>query len=144
MAETPRRPSERIEAAADKVEAAAGSVQTVAGGTWRSIRWVYAVLALIGVLVVGLLLLVLRLDDSVDAVQENDAEQTRVSNENADQIRELKAFVDDLQEVTPEEQAQTEAINRAVAQVPAIRELICDLADDLQTTLRGCEVAPSG
>lgn len=43
-----------------------------------------------------------------------------------DSINDLQEFVDDVQEVTPEEQAQTDAVNRVVTvQVPLIIEILC-------------------
>lgn len=53
---------------------------------------------------------------------DNDDEAIDQTRENSSEVKE---FVDDLQEVTPAEEAQNAAVTEAVQEVPRLRQILC-------------------
>lgn len=93
---------------------------------WVLLRVLPAMVVVAAVVVIGLAVLVQNNDDNIDNLGDEVTELEDSVSEIDRSTRRVETFVDDLETETPEEVAQNAAVTRAVQQVPAIRDILCE------------------
>lgn len=101
------------------------------------VRILPAAVFVAAVVVVGLAVLVQQSDDNLDSLEDSVTTVEESVESVAESTERVEAFVDDLEEETPEEEAQAAAVAAAVRQVPEIREILCQAFPDVPACLEG-------
>lgn len=108
----------------------AKKVTKAADRVYSGVRMVGMLCTIIVVFQFALQWQILQLDDHTTSAS-NNTEELKVSVAQVDQVvSELHDFAVRIEETTPEEQANSDAVQRAVALVPVILSVLCDLVPD--------------
>jgi hypothetical protein len=98
----------------------AARAESAAESTWRSVRWLYPILFLLGLGLVASFINQQRISDNLDNLDKQ-VEST------SEQVAEVKSFVDELQAPpSDDEQARNEAISAVLRLVPEIKSILCE------------------
>ena len=111
---------------ADRLNGAANRVSDAATKVLAVVRILGALMIFMFVFQLALQWQILQLDDKLDKAANNTARNATSSEHVDERVAELKQFVDELKEVSPDEQQRDEAIGRAVSLVPIIVAILCE------------------
>lgn len=89
-------------------------------------RALLAAVVVLGLVLGGAIWQATRMNRSIDRLDDDVAGVRSSQTTMAGQVEDLKGFVDDLREVTPDEASRDQAITNAVHQVPEIRAILCE------------------
>jgi hypothetical protein len=111
---------EHINGTVDKVESTADRM-------YKLVRFM-AFMGIVGfVFLLALQWQILQLDDKTDKSIDNSDKNAETIATVEEEVAELRQFTRELQEVTPEEMASSQAIQHAVALVPIILQVLCEV-----------------
>jgi peptidoglycan hydrolase CwlO-like protein len=122
--------TERLNGAADRVQDAATRVLGI-------VKVLGAVLIVMLVFQFALQWQILQLDDKLDQSTKNTSAIAASTVRMQQQIDELQKFTEEVREETPQEQTNSDAIQRAVALVPTIVQILCEQSPDVPSCQGG-------
>jgi hypothetical protein len=109
------------------IDGAAKTVEGTAHQVYNAVRFVGFLCIITLVFLVALQVQILQLDDKLDLSTDN-SERNAVTIEDLEkETRSMEGFINELQEVTPEEMSSNEAVQRAVQTVPVILQVLCEV-----------------
>jgi hypothetical protein len=129
----------RAEGVAVKTESIVTKTESVVDKAARNIRLVYFVIFVVLVLLAAGAMLIQRNNENIEAVADSNRELKVAIEDINVSVDHLEAFVTEVEaaEADPNNQAQDDAISRAVAMVPEIKAILCEQFPDATACVGG-------